>query len=342
VSVLWLPVGLLVSVSLCGDLNLLPVDSAETRATSILQGHQTALSSLLVDNASNKLYSAAVDGTVCCRDLGSLQVTRLAGTDKKSLCGACHSNKVTGIALVDGETLVSVGWDDKLRVASTLSQAYHSEQALSGQPVAMANSTRSDFLLVVTSEEVSLLRKGSNEVLCCKKTSELGFSPTCAALRDNNEAAIGGSDNKTHVFSLSGGSSFTQVAVLETRSAVSAVAYSPEGSRLAVGDSGRQVELWTRIDSGNDFECTIRGRWAFHTSRVTCLSFSPCGRYLSSGSLDENVYIWDSEHPAKKLQLAFAHTGGVTCVEWNTAETLVSGGNDGTIVFWKVPYANIQ
>jgi len=63
---------------------------------------------------------------------------------------------------------------------------------------------------------------------------------------------VGGDDNKVHVYRLEaegGGFAFQDVTVLPGASAVSALAYSPTGDKIAVGYLGRQIEV---LLCGND------------------------------------------------------------------------------------------
>lgn len=57
---------------------------------------------------------------------------------------------------------------------------------------------------------------------------------------------MGGSDNKVHIFRIDAqgdGFAFSEVTTLAGSAAVTALAYSPAGDKLAVGDVGRQVEV---------------------------------------------------------------------------------------------------
>jgi WD40 repeat protein len=74
-----------------------------------------------------------------------------------------------------------------------------------------------------------------------------------------------------------------------------------------------------------------------HKAGVTCVAFSPDGKWLASGSMDKSVRIWDREtgkvkhtflgrHKEPVYSLAFSPDGG----------QLASGGKDGVIYFWNL------
>lgn len=161
----------------------------------------------------------------------------------------------------------------------------------------------------------------------------IGFNPTCGAMYHQEEIAIGGSDFKTHIYTINNNLEFTPGKVIETRSAVSALSYSPNGDYLAIGDDGRQVEVYER----STWEAKIKGKWVFHTSKITTLAWSPQGQYLASGSLDENIFVWNMKDPGNKLQLQFCHAGGVTGVGFLATDKLISVGNDHCAVEWNIP-----
>lgn len=331
VGVVW-AAEFMLSVSLNGNMNILKKDTPSS-PEKVLQSHQVAVSALSVNRASQTLYTGSCDGVICVRKPDGLgEATRLLGTNKKHMSGAAHNGQVVGLAVVTGD-VVSLGWDDKMRLSHRTTHAEHAEVALPGQPCALANSTPgTDLLVVVTNAEVCLYR-GEQKVGGIDSAA-LGFQPTCAALLNEDEVAIGGADFKTHIFALNN-LSFVAGAIIETRSAVSALAYNPAGDMLAIGDNGRQVEVYERAS----WTAVVKGKWVFHTSKVTCLSWSPRGTQLASGSLDENIFVWNLAKPMSKLHLPFTHMGGVTGLGWMDDCKLVSGGNDNTVVTWNIPPA---
>lgn len=318
----------IISVSLNGNINVF------TRANPnaperVIYAHQGAITAMTLDARTQTLYSGSYDGAVISRTLrDNFDAMKFVGGDKRSVCNAIHNGKMVGLTLV-GDSLVSVGWDDKIRWASVATRQYHSEDALNGQPVGISRSPDSELVVVVTNAEVAFYRGTSK--IGVHPVSSLAYSPTCVAMASDNEVAIGGSDNKTHIYSVAG-TTLTEVTAIETRSPVSALAYSPARDALAIGDNGRQVEVFER----GSWSARIRGRWVNHTSKITVLAWSPNGNRLASGSLDENIYIWNFANPTAFVQIPFSHPGGVTGLDWLDDQRLVSVGNDHTTVTWKI------
>jgi WD40 repeat protein len=69
---------------------------------------------------------------------------------------------------------------------------------------------------------------------------------------------------------------------------VFAVAFHPDGRRLATAGRDRAIWLWD-LERGEDV-----ARLQGHTSYVSSLAFSPDGATLASGSGDFTVRLWDT------------------------------------------------
>lgn len=75
---------------------------------------------------------------------------------------------------------------------------------------------------------------------------------------------------------------------------------------------------------------------AGHQDTILCVSFSPDGRRLASGSGDNAVRFWDLDTETPLKVASGGHTGWVLCLAWSPdGKYLASGGMDGSICIWE-------
>src|SRR5882757_5176586 len=76
-------------------------------------------------------------------------------------------------------------------------------------------------------------------------------------------------------------------------------------------------------------------QWTGHTGSIYCMSYSPNGTHIATGSSDRTIRIWDAEtgvavgnplegHPAYVLSVAYSPNG----------QHIISGSEDRTIRIW--------
>ncbi len=110
---------------------------------------------------------------------------------------------------------------------------------------------------------------------------------------------------------------------------VRSIAFSPDGSTLAVGHgSSRVIVLWD-LASGTS-RAVLRG----HEETVTGVAFSKDGSRLYSASWDRTIREWDIVNPDSTLTLR-GHAGWVLrAVMSGDGRLVVSVGADETVRFW--------
>ncbi|KAF8753661.1 WD40 repeat-like protein, partial [Rhizoctonia solani] len=124
------------------------------------------------------------------------------------------------------------------------------------------------------------------------------------------------------------------LAAWNIRSSVYSVAYSGDGSRVAVGCLDGTVSIRNAYDG-----TLLVGPWKAHTDVVRSVAFSPDGRLLASGSYDGTIGVWDMRTGSSVAGPFHGHTGNVFSVSFSPdGKRIVSGSADNT-VFNSVTYS---
>jgi serine/threonine protein kinase len=109
---------------------------------------------------------------------------------------------------------------------------------------------------------------------------------------------------------------------------VNAVAWSPDGKRIASGGQDNTVQVWDAVDGGNVF--TYRG----HSDPVAAVAWSPDGRRIASGGWDNTVQVWDAADGGHAFTY-HGHSVAVFAVAWSPdGRRIASGSGDNTVRVW--------
>lgn len=123
------------------------------------------------------------------------------------------------------------------------------------------------------------------------------------------------------------------VGLIEDENSVFALAFSPDGTRLASGSRDTTVQLWDITNKTAPI--TLRR----HTNEPTELAFSPDGKILASGGADKTVQLWDTT-TGKPISTCTGHVNDISTLAFSPdGKTLASGSSDGTIRFWNTQTA---
>ena len=110
---------------------------------------------------------------------------------------------------------------------------------------------------------------------------------------------------------------------------VNAVAFSPDGKRLATASGDQTAKVWD-AESGKELR-TLRG----HSSGVDGVAFSPDGKRLATVSYDQTAKVWDAESGQELLTLR-GHSKPVSGVAFSPdGKRLATASLDDTAKVWE-------
>jgi WD40 repeat protein len=177
-----------------------------------------------------------------------------------------------------------------------------------------------------TRGEVSLREADTGRVLHTfrlpKGVWRVRFSPDGRRL-----AALVSYANEWRAWDATGGKEVARVRVPNVD--ILALAFHPDGDRVAVGGTDGAVSLWSL--AAEKRVASFRG----HTAAVFGLAYTPDRTRFASASSDNTIKVWDAETAQEVLALK-GHRGPVNSVVFAPdGSWLASCSDDGTVMLWE-------
>ncbi|XP_016976697.1 actin-interacting protein 1 [Drosophila rhopaloa] len=309
----------LITVSLSGVITYLNV-ADPSKPLRVVKGHNKPITVLGLSDDRSTIYTGSHDGVVTNWNSGSGTNDRITGTG--------HGNQINGIAAW-GDFVYTCGIDDSLRQFSVEGNTYTDYVVkLNCQPRGLAILRSENIIALACIKEVTLVQDQ-------KKIFSLPikFEASSIAINaDTSDVAVGGDDQKLHIYSLKGGVLEPKVE-LDHLGAVTDVSYSPDLKYLVACDAHRKVVLY----SVEEYKPAHNKEWGFHSARVNTVAWSPNSLLVASGSLDTTIIIWSVANPAKHTIIKNAHPQSqITRLVWLDNNTVISTGQDCNTKVWHV------
>ncbi|KAG8957405.1 hypothetical protein FRC03_010191 [Tulasnella sp. 419] len=110
----------------------------------------------------------------------------------------------------------------------------------------------------------------------------------------------------------------------------SALAFSPDGKTI-VFCKGKTAVMWD-LDAAFLLK-TLEG----HSDNVTCVTFSPSGAYIASGSKDHTAMIWDANAGGDLVMTLDGHSSTISAIAFSSDDTQVASGSKGhNVAVWDI------
>jgi WD40 repeat protein len=213
---------------------------------------------------------------------------------------------------------------------------------LAGQARALSMSpAASGFVVAATATQLAVYSAGVEVA-----SLEAAYGPKCvhiarAAVDGSLLVAVGGEDNLVHFYNMHAASgALTEAGANKTalNSAVNSVAISPDGSKVAAGDSTKEVKL---IDTSGERGNLVSGRWTKHATKPVALDWNADGSVLASVAADRRMAFWTPSKTTTALESRdLAHFQPFVGLVWAGEKQAVwAVGSDGTIIRYDAPTA---
>jgi len=305
----------LLSINLLGSITYLDHQNPD-HPKRVLLGHNKIITALAYDPASDRIYTADFGGYI-------IEWNPTDGSTK-GFTGSPHASQVQQLKISNGN-LISVSVDDTLKITPLHNREFPEGIALGSQPSSV--DARGDTIVVSCIGNIVVVNKGSivNKHAINYVPSSIAISP------DGTHVAVGGKDNKIHVYHLDAGKLKDAHVLEDHRGEVTALSYSPDGRYLGSGDANREVMVW-------EGQKSVVNGWVYHTSRVQDLSWSNDSNHLVTGSVDSALIVWTVNEPNKRVMIKLAHVGGVRGVTFSSNNTVLSVGQDCALKQWQINY----
>jgi WD40 repeat protein len=151
---------------------------------------------------------------------------------------------------------------------------------------------------------------------------------------DEPLGALGRSDGSVEIWNLTTGAKMTMWPA--HTNAISAVAFSSDGQRLATGTPKGEVKIW---DFATQREVA---RFDPMDRPLACLAFAPDGKRLAGAGESSEVWLWDAATGREVIKLP-GHGSLVSSVAFSPDSKLLatsSTGNHGRL--WELPAGNLR
>lgn len=156
-----------------------------------------------------------------------------------------------------------------------------------------------------------------------------GFISSISFSNDGKHVVSAGNDKTIRIWNLKTGSEILEIKGHTEH--VSSIDISNDGRTIVSGGYDRFIKFW-------DMKTGKPKGQILNPSVVRTVSFSPSGKYVSSGSFENIVDIvrTDGEGKRKRVKRFAGHTGRIYAVAFEkTGKYLVSGSLDKSIRIWK-------
>ena len=188
--------------------------------------------------------------------------------------------------------------------------------------------SRDGSTILVANDESAVVYSRALRPIARIDAEDLGIVET-AALSPNGELVAVAGPDVTRIVRVSTGGTVATIG-----QALTAVAFSPDNSRLVGGSEDGQLVI--RGLTGPRDRIVLDG----HTQAVSDVEVSSDGALVVTAGTDRAARIWDAVTGAG-IAVLRGHTGALRAAGFGQGRTVVTAADDGTARFWEAPVTTV-
>ena len=243
-------------------------------------------------------------------------------------------NRLWSCAFSPDGTLVAVGGTDgQIRIIDRWRGHVHTLQGHLGRVYSITFTPKGDMMMTLSGDgDLRLwnMRQTLEEEMFELK-QQLSTHTThaiCLAYDSQSMRLATGGEGDIRLYSIPSAIAVDVFTMEHSRFVVASVAFSPDGTFLAIGTAGRLIYLWDTVHRSSCLQLE-------ESSSVHSLDYSPCGRYIVAGTDHPTIRLW------KIANQGYCELVGHQDMIWSVAfspngKLVASASDDGTVRVWSV------
>ncbi|WP_437605376.1 WD40 repeat domain-containing protein [Sorangium sp. So ce834] len=297
-------------------------DVGAAREKGSLEGHTAAINGLAFLRDGTTLASGSKDGTVRLWDSRARRPLRILATHRTPIRGLSASPVQDTLAVASSGAGITV-WDvPTARPLRELGPPTASVDNLVFSADGRRIAGMLDSLLAVWDEGHPDPRPFG------VASPAMWFA---ALSPDESSLVAGDVDGTTAVWDLGAGKPLRLLPRQDQHNSerIRTAAFAPDSETLVTGHDDGAVRVWT--EKGRAVARVLSG----HRKAVSAVAVSPSGKLIATGSSDHTIRLWNAS-TGDEVRVLDEHDGEVSALLFAGDETLVSGADDKSVIFWDV------